>query len=147
MEGALSIFDQLGQRPPAAELLDWQFVDFDETENRIRVSFDGHQRFTNPSGFLQGGFLCAMLDEAMGCVITASTNAALFTTTISMSIDFVRPARPGRIFGEGRITSMGKTVAFIEGKLFDEQDRLLARSTASSKLVPLDPSWIRPSRA
>jgi len=143
----LSIFDQLGRRPPAAELLDWQFVEFDAEESRIRVSFDGRQDFTSPSGFIQGGFLCAMLDETMGCVITASTSAALFTTTISMSIDFVRPARPGRIFGEGRVTSMGKTVAFIEGKLFDDQNRLVARSTASSKLVPLDPSWIRPSAA
>lgn len=139
----MSIFDELGQRPPAAELLDWQFVDFDETEKRIRVSFGGSVGFTNPSGFIQGGFLVAMLDEVMGCAVTAATRAAQFTTTISMSVDFVRPASPGRIVGEGRITSMGKSVAFLEGKLFDGEGKLLARATSSCRLVALDPAWIR----
>jgi len=140
----MSIFDELGQRPPAAELLDWQFVEFNEEENRIRVSFAGSAGFVSPSGFIQGGFLVAMLDEAMGCTVTAASKAQLFTTTISMSVDFIRPASPGRIVGEGRITSMGKSVAFLEGKLFDEAGKLLVRATSSCKLIPLDPAWIRP---
>lgn len=140
----MSIFDQLGEMPPAAALLGWQFVDFDEEQGLIRVSFEASPQFVSPSGFIQGGFLVAMLDEVMGCAVTAASKAQSFTTSISISIDFLRPASPGRVLAEGRITSMGKSVVFLEGKLFNDAGKVLARATSSCKLIPLDPNWIRP---
>lgn len=139
----MSIFDQLGEMPPAAALLGWQFIEFDEALELLRVSFEASPQFVNPSGFVQGGFLVAMLDEVMGCTLTAASKGQSFSTSITLSTDFIRPASPGRIVGEGRITSMGKSVVFLEGKLFNDAGKVVARATSSCKLVPLDPAWIR----
>ena len=137
-----SIFERLGNKPPAAELLGWDLIDFDKQRQSIRIAFLGQNSFTNPTGSVQGGFIAAMLDELMGSSIIMATDGAYMSATISITVDFVRPAPAGPITGEGQVTNLGKSIAFVEGKLFDQQQRLLARGTASCKLVPMNPDWL-----
>ena len=134
-----SVFDRLGPKPPAAELLGWHLLDFDREAGWARVGFTGRPEFANPRGHVQGGCLAAMLDEAMGSALIIATDAASLSTTISMTTDFIRPAPLGILHGEGRVTSLGRTVAFLEGRLSTPDGRLVARATASCKLVPLNP--------
>jgi uncharacterized protein (TIGR00369 family) len=137
-----SVFDRLGRKPPAAELLGWHLLAFDKEGQWARVSFLARPEFANPTGFVQGGQLAAMLDEAMGTALIVATDAAFLSTTISMTADFIRPAPVGLLHGEGRVTSLGKSVAFLEARLATPEGKLVARATASCKLVPMDPSWI-----
>jgi uncharacterized protein (TIGR00369 family) len=134
-----SVFDRLGPKPPAAERLGWHLIAFDKEEGWARIAFAGRPEFANPRGHVQGGFLAAMLDEAMGSALILATDAAFLGSTVSMTIDFVRPAPIGPIEGEGRVTSLGRTVAFLEGRLSGPDGRLLARATASCKLTALAP--------
>jgi uncharacterized protein (TIGR00369 family) len=80
----------------------------------------------------------------MGSVILNTTQATMSATTISLAVDYVRPARCGRLFGDGQITSLGKSIAFVEAKLFGEDGKVVARATASFKLTPFDPETIIP---
>lgn len=137
-----SVFDTLGSKPPAAELLGWNLIDFDKERKWIKIEFLGKADFTNPTGFVQGGFLVAMLDELMGSAIIMSTDAAFLTTTISINVDFIRPGPVGSLVGEGEVTNLGKNIAFVEGRLFDSSHTLLARATASCKLVPMNRDWL-----
>ena len=52
-----------------------------------------------------------------------------------MNISFLAPAKVGPIIGEATVVQLGKTVAFIEGRLTDETGRLLATATANARLV------------
>jgi len=45
------------------------------------------------------------------------------------------PARPGPLFGEGSVVQLGTTIAFLEGKLFDAEGKLLTRATACARLL------------
>lgn len=137
-----SVFDTLGNKPPAAELVGWELIEFDKSRKWIKIAFLGREDFTNPTGFVQGGFLVAMLDELMGSAIIMSTDAASLATTISINVDFIRPSPVGRIVGEGEVTNLGKSIAFVEGKLFDPDHALLARATASCKLIPMNPDFV-----
>ena len=139
----LSIFDSLGKKPPAAELIGWDLLDFDKERRWVRIGFAGDPQFTNPTGFVQGGFLAAMLDELMGSAIIIATDAAMLSTTISLNVDFIRPGPVGPLVGEGTVTNLGKSVAFVEGKLYGTDGKLLARATASCKLVAMNPDWIK----
>ncbi len=134
-----SVFDRLGAMPAAAELLGWHLLAFDKEAGWARIGFAGRPEFANPRGHVQGGLLAAMLDEAMGSALNIATDAAFLSSTISMTTDFVRPAPPGMLQGEGRVTSLGRSVAFLEGKLLGPDGKLVARATASCKLVPLAP--------
>ena len=52
--------------PPAAELLGWELIEIDPEAGTIEVAFDADERFLNPVGQVQGGFLAAMLDDTLG---------------------------------------------------------------------------------
>jgi len=121
--------------PPSAKLLGWTLLEADPDSGRVKVAFQGRDSFLNPAGFIQGGMLSAMLDDTISSTVAARTGGKLFSTTIDMTVSFVAPARPGRLIGEGRIVHMGKSIAFLEGELRDDDGRLLARATASARLV------------
>jgi uncharacterized protein (TIGR00369 family) len=134
---ATEIFESF-PTPPCAATLGWRLIDADPEAGTIRIGFDGKAEFLNPAGFVQGGFLAAMLDDAMGPAVLVQSGGALFTPTINLNVDFIAPARPGPLTGEGRIVHRGKSIAFLEGSLFDEDGTLVARATASARLVAVD---------
>ena len=121
--------------PPSSRLLGWHLIDARPNDGWIRIGFDGKQDFCNPAGFVQGGILSAMLDDTMGPAVFAMTEGRLYTATITMTVNFLAPARPGPITGEATVTQLGKTVAFMEGRLTAVDGTLLATATTSARLV------------
>jgi uncharacterized protein (TIGR00369 family) len=124
--------------PPCSQLLGWRVLDARPEDGWIRIGFEGKPEFRNPAGFIQGGILSAMLDDTMGPAVFVKTNGRLYTATISMNISFLAPAKVGPIIGEATVVQLGKTIAFIEGRLMDETGRLLATATANARLVETD---------
>jgi uncharacterized protein (TIGR00369 family) len=121
--------------PPSAKLLGWHLIDARQAEGWIKVGFDGKPDFCNPAGFVQGGILSAMLDDTMGPAVFVMTEGRLFTSTISLTVNFLAPAKPGPIVGEARVTQLGKTIAFMEGRLTAADGAVLATATTSARLV------------
>jgi uncharacterized protein (TIGR00369 family) len=121
--------------PPAAKLLGWHLLDARPEEGWLKVGFDGKREFCNPAGFVQGGMLTAMLDDTMGPAVLIMTEGKLYTTTISLTVNFMASAKPGPITAEAKVTQLGKTIAFMEGKLTAEDGTLLATATTTARLL------------
>jgi uncharacterized protein (TIGR00369 family) len=121
--------------PPSAMLLGWHLLDARPEDGWIQIGFDGKKEFCNPAGFVQGGILSAMLDDTMGPAVFVMTEGRLYTATISITVNFLAPARPGPITGEATVMQLGKTVAFVEGRLIAGDGTLLATATTSARLV------------
>ena len=121
--------------PPSSKLLGWHLLDARPTEGWIRIGFVGRPEFCNPAGFVQGGILSAMLDDTMGPAVFVMTEGRLYTATITMTVNFLAPAKPGPIVGEARVTQLGKTIAFAEAKLLAADGTTLATATTSARLV------------
>ena len=121
--------------PPSSKLLGWHLIDARPSEGWIRIGFDGRKDFCNPAGFVQGGILSAMLDDTMGPAVFVMTDGKLFTATITMTVNFLAPAKPGKIVGEAKVTQLGRTIAFVEGRLMSEDGTVLATASTSARLV------------
>jgi uncharacterized protein (TIGR00369 family) len=121
--------------PPSAKLLGWHLIDAKPKEGWIRVGFDGKAEFCNPAGFVQGGLLSAMLDDTMGPAVMVMTEGRLYTTTISLTVNFLVPAKPGPITAEAKVTQLGKTIAFVEGRLMAADGTVLATASVSARLI------------
>jgi uncharacterized protein (TIGR00369 family) len=76
-----------------------------------------------------------MLDDTMGPAVFIMTDGRLYTATITMTVNFLAPARVGPIAGEASVTQIGKTIAFMEARLTAEDGVVLATATASARLV------------
>lgn len=128
-----TIFDTV-PAPPAAKLLGWQLLELDEAAGTIKVAFEGKPEFLNPMGNIQGGILAAMLDDTLGPALFAMGHGKVFGPTIDLHVSFLRSVKPGPITANGRVRKRGRSVAFLEGELFDQNGDLCATATARASL-------------
>jgi uncharacterized protein (TIGR00369 family) len=120
---------------PWATLLGFRLIDARPDEGWIRVSFDGKREFCNAAGFVQGGIQSAMLEGTMGAAVFVMTDGRLYSPTISMTVNFMARANTGPITGEAKVTQLGKSIAFVEGRLTADDGTLLATASTSVRLV------------
>ena len=103
--------------PPSSKLLGWHLLDARPEDGWIRIGFDGKPEFCNPAGFVQGGILSAMLDDTMGPAVFVMTEGKLYTATITMTVNFLAPAKVGPIVGEAAGHATRQDDRFRRGKL------------------------------
>jgi uncharacterized protein (TIGR00369 family) len=118
--------------PSAAVTLGFELVNVDPEAGTIEVAFTASDQFLNPVGVIQGGFLAAMLDDTLGPALVASLGPGEFAPTTDLHVQFLRPARPGRLVGHGRVLRRGKDVAFLAGELRDEHGTTVAVASATA---------------
>jgi uncharacterized protein (TIGR00369 family) len=124
--------------PPCAELLGWEFIAEHPVEGRIEIAFHPTAQMTNSKGSVQGGIVAAMLDDTMGPALITMTGGTEFPSSIDINVSFLKPVMPGRVIGKGKVVSRGRSVAFLEAELFDENGMLLARSTSSVRIIAFE---------
>jgi uncharacterized protein (TIGR00369 family) len=122
--------------PAAAVTLGWELISVSPEDGTIEVAFNASEAFVNPAGFIQGGFLAAMLDDTMGPALVAGLNPGDFAPTTDLHVQFLRPARPGRLIGRGRVVRRGKDVGFLAGELVDAGGAVVAVATATVQIRP-----------
>ncbi len=135
-DALLARFQAAKTRPPASQTLGFSMQRVDQARHEVEVAFEARREFTNPAGQVQGGFLCAMLDETMSVAGVVASNMTAFLPTLEMKTSFLRPALPGRLVGIGRVVKWGRSIAFLEGELYDDQGRLLAKATSTAMAQP-----------
>lgn len=96
------------------------------------------ERFTNPAGILQGGFLAAMADSAMGASsVTWARERKVFSANAELKISFVRPVSPGGdLTCTAWVVSGGNRAAFLEAEIVDGEGRLVAKASSTYLLSP-----------
>ena len=109
-----------------------KLVGIDPDAGTIEVAFGASDRFLNPVGVVQGGFLAAMLDDTLGPALVATLEPDQFAPTTDLHVQFLAPARPGRLIGRGRIVRRGRGVAFLAGELVDDTGTVVAVATATA---------------
>jgi uncharacterized protein (TIGR00369 family) len=123
--------------PPAASTLGLEVLDVDPDAGTIEVAFQGVDAFTNPAGNVLGGFLATMLFDTVGPALLATVGPDEFQSTVQFNVNFLRPARPGRLVGRGRVVRRDGDLAHLEASLFDARDEVVATATALARVIPL----------
>jgi uncharacterized protein (TIGR00369 family) len=124
---------------PIATLLGADPLACDPVAGRITIAFEAKPEFCNLLGTVQGGMLAAMLDLVMSFSVLCTVGPGHVVPTVNMTTQFLSPARPGRIIGEGAVVKKGRSIAFMEGRLRDRDGRLLTTATASGQLMKWPP--------
>jgi uncharacterized protein (TIGR00369 family) len=121
--------------PPAAALLGWTLMSINAEKGEIRVAFEAKPAFLNPAGTVQGGILCAMLDDTMGPAAMAYLGGNRMAQTLELKTSFYRPGRLGRLVGFGRVAHRGRDLIFLEGTLSDANGKPIAAATATARII------------
>jgi uncharacterized protein (TIGR00369 family) len=121
------------QVPPNCDLT-LGMVCIDKSEpGRSIWTMTADERFENPAGIMQGGFLTAFVDSAMGAAaVTFATGRKVFVANAELKISFMAPIQTGATMTcTAEVVSGGKRVAFVEASVTDAEQRLLARASST----------------
>jgi uncharacterized protein (TIGR00369 family) len=136
-----SFWDAMEGRAPmprAAATLGLEFVEADQERGEIELAFTAAEAFTNPSGNVLGAFVAAMLYDTVGPALLATLEPDQFQTTLQLNVNFLRPVRPGRVTGKGRIVHRVGDLASLEASLLDADGRLVATATATARVIAVE---------
>jgi uncharacterized protein (TIGR00369 family) len=124
--------------PRAAATLGFEFIDADVEQGTIEIAFAATEAFTNPAGNVLGAFVAAMLYDTLGPALLATLEPDQFQSTLDLNVHFLRPVRPGRLVGRGRVVHREADLAYLEASLLDGQGAIIATATATARIIPLD---------
>jgi uncharacterized protein (TIGR00369 family) len=130
-EAMLARFNNSKKRPPCTETVGMRLTHVDQAKMIARYEFEAKQDFANPTGAIQGGFICAMLDEAMSALAIIASNVTMNAPTLEMKVSFLRPLFVGKAIAEARVLKWGRSTCFIEAELFDPAGALVAKASAT----------------
>ncbi len=91
------------------------------------------ERFANPAGLVQGGFLGAFADSAMGaCAVSSVGTRKVYVANTEMKISFLRPIMVGtRLTCTATSTKEGRSVVFVAARITDDTHNLVATASSS----------------
>jgi len=133
----LARFQRSQNLPTGSQTLGFRLTAVNQAERSVEVAFEAKAELVlNPMKQVQGGYLCAMLDEAMSVACMVASGMTHVAPTAEMKTSFLRPALPGPLKAIGRVVKWGRTIAFTEGELFDGEGRLVAKASGTAVPTP-----------
>lgn len=124
------------QVPPNCDLTLGMVCEDKSVPGRTRWRMVADERFANPAGIVQGGFLAAFCDSAMGAAtVTWVGDRPVWTANVEMKVSFLRPVVPGTtLWCTAQVVGGGRRVAFVEAEVRDA-DRVVARASSTYLLT------------
>ena len=102
---------------------------------RARLQYRVGMHMCHSGGIAQGGFVAGWIDAAMAHAVMAKYGLEKVAMTLELKISYFAPTNPGLVIAEGWIESGGGNTIFVEGRLLDEKDKVLAKGTSTIRLV------------
>ena len=121
---------------PHSNLLGSEFVSFDEETQTATMRFTVKREMTTWRGGVQGGLVAGYLDDVMGYAYVAATGGEMAPLNLELSMSLIRLIPEGPLIGKGRVVKSGRKVIFLEGELWSEEGKLMARATSTALPTP-----------
>jgi len=136
-EEILARFLRTKNQPASSQTLGFRMLSVSQATRTVEIAFDARAEvLANPMKQIQGGYLCAMLDECMSVACQVASGMTCVAPTLEMKTSFLRAGMPGALKGVGRVIKWGRTIAFTEGEIYDAEGRLLAKATGTAVPTP-----------
>ena len=99
---------------------------------RVRVVRPYDPRSLRPGGVISGPTMMALADMAVYALVLAHIGEVPMAVTTSLTMHFLRPAKPGDLVAEASLLKLGRRIATADVRLWTESpDRLAAHATVA----------------
>jgi uncharacterized protein (TIGR00369 family) len=116
-------------KPVCAALTPFEIIEIEAETGYVKIAFAPQPAFENHFGNIQGGFAVSMLDVVIS--IAAFVKVRQWLPTVEIKTSFVAPAKIATCIGEGQVIRAGRSVVFVEGKLWNADNELAVHATAT----------------
>lgn len=98
----------------------------DAESGRAVVSLDIQQQHLNANNVVQGGVMFTLADFA--CAVAANADEIAFVSADG-TISYLNAGTGKKLIADAKVIKTGKTLAFCEAELTDENGRLIAKAS------------------
>jgi uncharacterized protein (TIGR00369 family) len=111
----------------------WEPIWVRPLEQAVQLAVRIAPAHCNSRGFLHGGVIASLADNAMGLTLALTTSSG--GVTVGLTIDYVRSASPGQWLQiEPRLIRSGGKLGFVDA-LVTADGETIARANATFRLV------------
>lgn len=132
----LARFRNSKNKPASSVTLGFEVLALNQEEQWVEVGFTATDAMLNPTLRVQGGFLCAMLDETLSIAGQIASGMTHIMSTLEQKTSFLAAAKPGKLVARGRVARFGRSVVFLEGEIRDADGKICATATATA--IPVE---------
>ncbi|MEZ5654051.1 MAG: PaaI family thioesterase [Burkholderiaceae bacterium] len=125
--------------PPVATLLGAVIRSVDIDDGHLRVDYLAQPSFANPAGSVQGGMLCAMLDDLCASLVDATLAPGQFVATLTLNTSYLRSAGIGPLQGHARLKRRGRQICVVEADLL-QNGETVASAVATCMIAAAAPT-------
>lgn len=120
--------------PRCFEEMNAEIQHYSPDEQTLRVRFPAEERYENPTGVMQGGFVCAALDNVLGPL---SYLVAPPSATTQLNVTFLRPIgrRHDFFVVEARAEDRAGKQLYLTGKVLTESGKIAATGAATCRIL------------
>jgi len=114
--------------------LNFEYLPLDATDpdkDVLKMTFLVTEMLMNPQGALHGGVMATVMDISMGHLLFKTVGKG---ATIEMKTQYLRPVGLGEARCEGRFIKKGRSISFMESRLWGADGKLAAIATATWKM-------------
>ena len=114
---------------PFARLLGFELVDLSTNEAKIRLQMRDELR--QPYGVLHGGATASLIDTAMAFAVRTCVPKDVQTTTIDLTVHYLRPHSQGEVVCTAKVERAGKRILTVSAEVYNEAGKLVATALST----------------
>ncbi len=139
LENETDILEKLknGSAGPSMKFFNLKYENNDNEVFRFSALFP--EQSANPMGYVQGGMISAVLDDATSVVMISGYKGEKAPLTTDLHVLFHRPMPLGEARIEVKIIKLGNRSATAEGRIYSTDNKLVATLLHSAQPVDRQP--------
>ena len=102
---------------------------------KASIGHDAPVEWTIDGATVQGGFVAAMIDQAMALAVRTVLDPADRHPTIELKVNYFRPVPAGLLVARAEVLRQGRSTVYVEAVLEDPSGKLLAKGTSTVMVV------------
>jgi len=124
---------EIVNKSPYFSLLSMEIKDLDWGTAILEIRLE--EKHIQPFGFVHGGAIASIIDAASFWAVFPQVDPGMGLTTVEMKLNYLAPAKKGRLIAEGRSIKRGKTLALGEAYVRNDEGNLIAHGTTTMMVV------------
>jgi len=100
------------------------------------LDIEVQNKHLQPFGVVHGGVFASIVDAAAFWAVFSEVDEDTAMTSVDLKVNFLAPARAGKLIARGRRIKLGKTLALADAEVVDEENRILAHGTSTLMVIP-----------
>ena len=115
---------EMGDKSPYFQHLNMALTEIGKGSAKMKMEIGPHH--SNIEGVVHGGAVASLADQAAMRAVQTLLEDGRKGRTIQMEMHYLAPAKGGCLLAEGRVKKLGRSVAFSDAEIRDEDGTTVA---------------------